>query len=86
MANIDYDDFKGKLGVGRVHSGSLKKGQSVGLGRPGEDMKLGKISELFVFDNLGRKVIIFAELGCRYDVSKQRGVWNVGTNSNSLLT
>lgn len=56
VANIDYDDFKGKLGVGRVHSGSLKKGQNVGLGRPETDIKTGRISELFVFDNLGRSV------------------------------
>lgn len=56
MANIDYDDFKGKLGVGRVHSGSIKKGQKVGLGRPGEEVKTAKVAELFVFDNLGRTV------------------------------
>lgn len=56
MANIDYDDFKGKLGVGRIHSGSLRKGQAVGLGRPEEDVKTGKVAELFVFDNLGRTV------------------------------
>lgn len=56
VANIDYDDFKGKLGVGRVHSGSLRKGQTVGLGRPGGEIKTGKVSELFVFDNLGRTV------------------------------
>lgn len=56
MANIDYDDFKGKLGVGRVHSGSLRKGQTVGLGRPEQDVKTGKVAELFVFDNLGRTV------------------------------
>lgn len=58
VANIDYDDFKGKLGVGRVHSGSVKKGQTVGLGRPEAGVKLGKIAELFVFDNLGRTVSI----------------------------
>lgn len=56
MANIDYDDFKGKLGVGRIHSGSLRKGQTVGLGRPEQDVKTGKVAELFVFDNLGRTV------------------------------
>lgn len=56
MANIDYDDFKGKLGVGRIHSGSLRKGQTVGLGRPDDPVKTAKVSELFVFDNLGRKV------------------------------
>lgn len=56
MANIDYDGFKGKLGVGRVHSGSLKKGQTTAFGRPEMDLKTGKIAELFVFDNLGRAV------------------------------
>lgn len=56
VANIDYDDFKGKLGVGRIHSGSLRKGQTVGLGRPDGPVKTGKVSELFVFDNLGRTV------------------------------
>lgn len=61
VANIDYDDFKGKLGVGRVHSGNLKRGQTVGLGRPGEDVKVGKIAELFVFDNLGRMVCYISE-------------------------
>lgn len=71
MANIDYDDFKGKLGVGRVHSGSIKKGQTVGLGRPEEAVKTGKISELFVFDNLGRMVSACAELRRRYKASKQ---------------
>lgn len=56
VANIDYDDFKGKLGVGRIHSGSLRKGQTVGLGRPEQAIKTGKVAELFVFDNLGRSV------------------------------
>ena len=56
VANIDYDDFKGKLGVGRIHSGSMRKGQAVGLARPDGPVKTGKISELFVFDNLGRTV------------------------------
>ena len=56
VANVDYDDFKGKLGVGRIHSGMLRKGQTVGIGRPGGNVKPGKISELFVFDNLGRAV------------------------------
>ncbi|CAM9435967.1 unnamed protein product, partial [Discosporangium mesarthrocarpum] len=63
VANIDYDDFKGKLGVGRVHSGSLKRAQNVALGRPDQDPKSGKISELFVFDNLGRKAVEEAKAG-----------------------
>lgn len=56
VANIDYDDFKGKLGVGRIHSRSLKKGQTVVFGRPDAQFNGGKIAELFIFDNLGRTV------------------------------
>ena len=57
IANIDYDDFKGKLGIGRLTSGSLKVGEQVGFCQPGGDVKTGKVSELFVFDNLGRKSV-----------------------------
>lgn len=66
MANIDYDGFKGKLGVGRVHSGSLKKGQTVAFGRPQMDLKTSKIAELFVFDNLGRAVSLVAAINMAF--------------------
>ncbi|CBJ31815.1 PBipA, plastid GTPase BipA/TypA [Ectocarpus siliculosus] len=81
VANIDYDDFKGKLGVGRIHSGSLKKGQNVGLGRPGEDVKTGKVSELFVFDNLGRKAVEEAHAG---DIVMVAGLAQIGIGDTIL--
>lgn len=63
IANIDYDEFKGKLGIGRLGAGSLKVGQTVGFMQPEQTMKTGKISELFVFDNLGRKSVSEAQAG-----------------------
>lgn len=63
VANIDYDSFKGKLGIGRIRSGKLKKGQSVGLTKPGEPVRQGKIAELFVFTNLGRTPVDEATAG-----------------------
>eukprot|EP00903_Cladosiphon_okamuranus_P013278 g12379.t1 len=75
VANIDYDDFKGKLGVGRVHSGSLRKGQTVGLGRPGGEVKTGKVAELFVFDNLGRTSVEEAHAG---DIVMVAGLSDIG--------
>lgn len=62
-ANIDYDEFKGKLGIGRVHSGTIKKGQMVGITKPGEPVRTGRVSELFVFDNLGRLAVEEASAG-----------------------
>lgn len=64
MANIDYDDFKGKLGIGRITQGSIKQGQSYVLARPGEEVgKKTKVSELFVFDALGRTAVTEASAG-----------------------
>merc|ERR1740138_393095 len=57
IANIAYDDFKGKLGIGRLGSGSIKVGEQVAYCQPDGDLKTGKVTELFVFDNLGRKSV-----------------------------
>ena len=71
----NYDDFKGKLGIGRVHSGSLRKGQVVGVTRPGEPVKTSRISELFVFDNLGRSAVDEASAG---DIVMIAGINEIG--------
>ncbi len=56
-ANIDWDDFKGKLCIGRIHAGRIRKGQSVVFGKPGKPLKAGRVNQLFVFHNLGRKEV-----------------------------
>lgn len=43
VANIDYDDFKGKLGIGRLSAGTLRANANIGFMQPGEDMKSGKV-------------------------------------------
>jgi len=63
IANIDYDQFKGKLGIGRIQAGSIKQAQNVGYMVPGSDMKTAKVAELFAFDNLGRTAVENAEAG-----------------------
>ena len=44
VANIDFDDFKGKLGIGRVAAGKIKVGENVGFTRPDADVKTGAAS------------------------------------------
>ncbi|GMI54713.1 hypothetical protein ScalyP_jg8715 [Parmales sp. scaly parma] len=63
VANIDYDAFKGKLGVARISNGAIKSGQAVSLIQPGKAPKNGRISELFTFDNLGKKEVKEASAG-----------------------
>ena len=58
IANIDYDDFKGKLGIGRITQGKIVSGTQAVLARPNEEpSKKTRIAELFVFDALGRRSV-----------------------------
>lgn len=63
VSNIDYDDFKGKMGIARITNGSVKSGQAVALQQPGGKKKTSRISKLFVFDNLGNKEVEEAGAG-----------------------
>jgi len=63
ISNIIFDNFKGKMGIARITNGSIKVGQPVALAHPDKDKRTGKISELFVFDNLGKKEVAEASAG-----------------------
>ncbi|CEL92887.1 unnamed protein product [Vitrella brassicaformis CCMP3155] len=63
IANVDYDTYKGRLAIGRLQAGSLKPSMGVGLARPGEAVRRGSISELFMFNNLGRTAVEEATAG-----------------------
>jgi len=72
VSNIDYDPFKGKMGIARITNGSVRTGQPVALVHPSKDKKTGRLGNLFVFDNLGKReveeahageIIMFAGLG-----------------------
>jgi GTP-binding protein len=63
VANIDYDDFKGKMGIARISNGKVRAGQPVALQRPGGDKKTGRINKLYVFDNLGQREVEEASSG-----------------------
>jgi GTP-binding protein len=59
IANVDYDEFKGKMGIGRIVNGEIKATDDILYGKPNEDgeYKKGKINELFVFNNIGRQKV-----------------------------
>ena len=57
VTNLDYDDFKGRIALGRVNRGSIKEKQNITLGVPGADARNGKIGEVFVYNNFKRENI-----------------------------
>jgi GTP-binding protein len=54
---LDYDEHKGRIAIGRVDRGSMKKGDNVALCLPDADARKGKVTELFVYDNFNRKPV-----------------------------
>merc|ERR1712232_1441284 len=63
VSNIDYDPFKGKMGVAGITNGSIKANQPVALAHPDKAKKTGKLSQLYTFDNLGNKEVETASAG-----------------------
>ena len=63
VSNIDFDTFKGKMGIARITNGSIRAGQPVALVHPDKPKRTGKIGNLFVFDNLGHKEVAEASAG-----------------------
>ncbi len=51
---LDHDDYVGRVAIGRIHRGSISRGQRVVYGRPGDSSKHGSIAGLFTFERLQR--------------------------------
>ena len=54
VSNIDYDDYLGRLAVGRVERGTIKAGQSVAVCKKDDKIAQGKIAKLFTYQGLKR--------------------------------
>ncbi len=64
VSNIDYDDYVGRIGVGRVEQGELKVGQQVVLCRNDSDVQTkAKIIKLYTFEGLKRAEVQVAGPG-----------------------
>lgn len=53
VSNIDYDDYLGRLAVGRVERGTIKSGMNVAVCKK-EKTEQGKIAKLFTYEGLKR--------------------------------
>ncbi len=63
FSNIDYDEYVGRIGIGRVERGAIKSGQSAVLCRLDGTNKNVKIAKLYQFEGLKRVELEEAALG-----------------------
>ena len=53
VSNIDYDDYLGRIAVGRVERGTIKAGQAVSICKEDKTVQ-GKLAKLFTYEGLKR--------------------------------
>lgn len=74
VSNIDYDDYVGRIAVGRIERGMIKTGQQAALCKKDGSIENVKISRLYVFSGLKR---IEADSAMMGDIVAVSGISNI---------
>ncbi|MHB8581266.1 MAG: translational GTPase TypA [Ignavibacteriaceae bacterium] len=54
ISAIDYNDYLGRIGIGRIHNGSARVGDNIILITKDGDKTNAKVSKLYLFENIKR--------------------------------
>ena len=54
VANLDYNDYLGRLAIGRVFNGTLRNGDEVAIAKLDGSLQKTKITKLYSFEGLKR--------------------------------
>lgn len=68
VTNIDYDDYVGRIGLGRVRQGTLREGVQVAVAAA-EGTRVVRLGQLYVFEGLERKRMAEAPAGELFGVA-----------------
>ena len=83
FSNIDYDDYLGRIGVGRVERGTVKAGQTVALCHSDGTTNNVKISKLYVYSGLRRVEVEQASVG---EIISVAGIADINIGETACAT
>jgi GTP-binding protein len=63
VANLDYNDYVGRLAIGRIFSGEIKVGDQIAVVKPDRSVQKTRVSQLYAFEGLKREAVERAEFG-----------------------
>jgi GTP-binding protein len=63
VTTLNWSEYVGRIAIGRIQAGTIQQAQAVELMQQDDTITAGKIGQLFVFDNLGRKEVEQATAG-----------------------
>ncbi len=76
IISLDYSSFVGRIGIGRIHRGTLRSGQEVAVLRgPGSPAKKARVNQVLGFKGLERMPFESAEAG---DIVLINGIEDIG--------
>ncbi len=61
--NLGYDDFMGRLAIGRIYEGIIKSNSNVFVKKSSGETNAGKITKLFTFNGMERREVSEASAG-----------------------
>jgi GTP-binding protein len=63
VSSLDYDEYVGRLGIGRIFRGTLHPGDTVSVSKRDGSINRGKVGKLYAYEGLIRKEISEAQPG-----------------------
>ena len=63
VSSLDYDDYIGRLGIGRVNRGKIKTGQMVTIAKNDGTITKEKITKIFINEGINKKEVQVAYYG-----------------------
>ncbi|HEV8428634.1 MAG TPA: translational GTPase TypA [Pyrinomonadaceae bacterium] len=63
VANLDYNDYVGRLAIGRIFSGEIKIGDQIAVVKPDRSTQKTRVSQLYAFEGLKREPVERAGFG-----------------------
>ncbi len=74
VSSLDYDEYIGRLGIGRIFQGTLKANSQVTIVDDNNEQKRVKIGQIFVYEGLNRTSVDIAKVG---DIVAVSGINNI---------
>jgi len=83
VANLDYNDYVGRLAIGRIFSGEIKIGDQIAVVKPDRSIQKTKVSQLYVFEGLKREAVERAGFG---EIVALAGIENINIGDTITST
>ena len=77
VTNIDYNEYIGRLAIGRIFSGELNKNEEVSISKRDGSLEKGRVKEIYIFEGLDRKKADKAGVGEIVAIAGFEGI-NIG--------